>query len=54
VKSYADTGFLCSLYLPNSTTAAAGAAFRSVKPPVPITPHGFLELQAPVGDAPGV
>jgi len=45
VKSYADTGFLFSLYLPETTTAAASAAFRSVKPPVPITPHGFLELQ---------
>jgi predicted nucleic acid-binding protein len=45
VTSYADTGFLFSLYLPETTTPAASAAFRSVKPPVPVTPLGFLELR---------
>ena len=38
-------GFLFSLYLPETTTSAASAAFRSVKPPVPVTPLGFLELR---------
>jgi len=45
VRSYADTGFLFSLYLPETTTAAASAAFQSVKPPVPVTSLGFLELR---------
>lgn len=45
MKSYVDTGFLFSLYLPETTTAAASAAFRSVKPPVAITSLGFLELR---------
>ena len=45
MTSYADTGFLLSLYLPESTTAAANAAMRSVKPPLPLTPLGLLELQ---------
>lgn len=45
MKSYVDTGFLFSMYLPETTTAAASAAFRSVKPPVPITSLGFQELR---------
>jgi predicted nucleic acid-binding protein len=45
VRSYADTGFLVSLYLPETTTAAASTAFRKLEPPLPLTPLGFLELQ---------
>ena len=45
MKSYADTGLLISLYLPETTTKAASATFRSVKPPVPMTHLGFLELR---------
>jgi len=45
VKSYADTGFLLSLYLPETTTKRASRAFRSIESPLPISPLGFLELR---------
>jgi hypothetical protein len=45
MKSYADTGFLVSLYLNESTTAVASAVFQTVSPPVPLIPLGFLELR---------
>jgi hypothetical protein len=34
---YADTGFLLSLYLPETTTAAASTAVRRLRAPLPIT-----------------
>ena len=45
MKSYADTGFLVSLYLNEATTAAANAAVRTVRQPLPLIPLGFLELR---------
>jgi hypothetical protein len=45
MKCYGDTGFLLSLYLPETTTSAANAAMQSVKPPVLLTPLGLLELR---------
>jgi predicted nucleic acid-binding protein len=45
MKSYADTGFLVSLYLNETTTAAATAAVQTVRQPLPLIPLGFLELR---------
>jgi predicted nucleic acid-binding protein len=45
MKSYADTGFLISLYLNESTTAAANAAMQTLREPLPLIPLGFLELR---------
>lgn len=45
MKSYADTGFLVSLYLNEATTVAANAAVQSVRQPLPLIPLGFLELR---------
>ena len=45
MKSYADTGFLISLYLNEATTTAANAAVQTVRQPLPLIPLGFLELR---------
>ena len=45
MKSYADTGFLVSLYLNEATTTAANAAVQTVRQPLPLIPLGFLELR---------
>jgi hypothetical protein len=45
MKSYADTGFLISLYLNEATTAAANAAMQTLRQPLPLIPLGFLELR---------
>src|SRR6516164_4975614 len=45
MKSYADTGFLVSLYLNEATTTAANAAVQRVRQPLPLIPLGFLELR---------
>jgi hypothetical protein len=42
---YADTGFLLSLYLPETTTPAAVAALRRVALPVSLVHLGLLELR---------
>jgi hypothetical protein len=43
MKSYADTGFLVSLYLNEATTTVANAAVQTVRQPLPLIPPGFLE-----------
>ncbi len=45
MKAYADTGLLISLYLPETTTAAAQAAVSSLSSPLPLLPLGLLELR---------
>jgi PIN domain len=45
MKSYADTGFLVSLYLNEATTITANAAAQAVRQPLPMIPLGFLELR---------
>jgi predicted nucleic acid-binding protein len=45
MKSYADTGFLVSLYLNEATTTAANAAVQTVRQPLPLIPLGLLELR---------
>ena len=45
MKSYADTGFLVSLYLNEATTKAANVAVKTVRQPLPLIPLGFLELR---------
>jgi hypothetical protein len=42
---YADTGFLISLYINETTTAAANSAVKAVRQPLPLIPLGFLELR---------
>lgn len=42
---YADTGFLISLYLNETTTVAANRIFHSVALPVPLIALGVLELR---------
>lgn len=42
---YADTGFLLSLYLPESTTAAASAAMKRLVEPLPLISLTMLELR---------
>ena len=42
---FADTGFLASLYLKESTSARARAALQSASGPLPLTPLGLLELR---------
>lgn len=42
---YADTGFLLSLYLAESTTAAAATAMRAATLPLPLIPLTLLELR---------
>jgi predicted nucleic acid-binding protein len=45
MKSYADTGFLVSLYLNEATTGAANSAMQTLREPLPMIPLGFLELR---------
>lgn len=42
---YADTGFLLSLYLSETTTAAASTAVRRLRAPLPLTSLTRLELR---------
>lgn len=43
--AYADTGFLVSLYLEESSSKAADAALGPNRQPLPVTPPGMLELR---------
>jgi len=45
MKYYADTGFLLSLHLPETSSAAAAAAMQSVTEPLPVTPLLALEFR---------
>jgi predicted nucleic acid-binding protein len=45
MKSYADTGFLVSLYLHEAATAAANSVVQAIRQPLPMIPLGFLELR---------
>ncbi|MEO8429559.1 MAG: hypothetical protein ABI651_20895 [Verrucomicrobiota bacterium] len=42
---FADTGFLASLYLKESTSARARTAMQAAAVPLPLTPLGSLELR---------
>jgi predicted nucleic acid-binding protein len=43
--AFADTGFLVSLYLEESTSAAADTALGPAREPLPLTPLVLLELR---------
>src|SRR5579859_6758589 len=43
--AFADTGFLASLYLKESTSAQARAAIQAAPVVLPLTPLGMLELR---------
>ena len=43
--AYADTGFIASLYLPETTSERAIAAARRLKEPLPVTPLVLLEFR---------
>ena len=43
--AFADTGFLASLYLKESTSARARAALQATAAPLPLTPLGLLEFR---------
>ncbi len=45
MKSYADTGFLVSLYINERTTTAANIAVRLLRRPLPLIPLAYLELR---------
>jgi predicted nucleic acid-binding protein len=45
MKSYADTGFLVSLYINETTTTAANIAVQVVRHPLPLIPLAYLELR---------
>ena len=45
MKTYADTGLLLSLYLSETTSAAAVAVVRTGNEPLPLSPLNFLELR---------
>jgi predicted nucleic acid-binding protein len=45
MKSYADTGFLVSLYINETTTTAANTAVQVVRRPLPLIPLAYLELR---------
>ena len=45
MKSYADTGFLVSLYINERTTTAANIAVQLVRRPLPLIPLAYLELR---------
>jgi hypothetical protein len=45
MNSYADSGFLISLYLNEATTAAANVAMQTLRQPLPLIPLGLLELR---------
>jgi hypothetical protein len=42
---YADTGFLISLYINETTTVSANSALQAVTQPLPLIPLGLLELR---------
>ena len=44
MKSYADTGFVVSLYKAETTSAAAAATMKQLQPPIWLSPLGELEL----------
>jgi hypothetical protein len=44
LKSYADTSFLVSLYVPDAHSEAASAAMKQARGEVMITPFGEVEL----------
>ena len=43
--AFADTGFIASLYLEESTSKAADAALGAKRQPLPLTPLAHLELR---------
>jgi predicted nucleic acid-binding protein len=43
--AFADTGFIASLYLEESTSEAADAALGTNREPLPLTPLAMLELR---------
>jgi predicted nucleic acid-binding protein len=43
--AFADTGFIVSLYLEESTSGAADAALGTNREPLPVTPLAMLELR---------
>ncbi|HXR08522.1 MAG TPA: type II toxin-antitoxin system VapC family toxin [Candidatus Acidoferrum sp.] len=43
--AFADTGFIASLYLKESTSAQARAAIQASPAPLPLTPLAMLELR---------
>jgi predicted nucleic acid-binding protein len=43
--AYADTGFIASLYLEESTSQAAEMALKQLRGPLPLTPLTTLELR---------
>src|SRR5260221_11833071 len=45
MKSYADTGFLVSLYINERTTTAANIAVQLLRRPLPLIPLAYLELR---------
>jgi predicted nucleic acid-binding protein len=45
VVAFADTGFIASLYLEESTSKAADAVLGSNRGPLPLTPLALLELR---------
>jgi predicted nucleic acid-binding protein len=45
VVAFADTGFIASLYLEESTSKAADAALGAKRQPLPLTPLAALELR---------
>ena len=45
MKFYADTGFLLSLQLPETTSSAAAAAMQNVSEALPLTPLVALEFR---------
>ena len=45
MKYYADTGFLLSLHLQETTSAAAAAIMQTVTEPLPLTPLVALEFR---------
>ena len=45
MDSYADTGFLISLYINEATTATASLAVQNVTESLPLISLGFLELR---------
>ena len=45
MKYYADTGFLLSLHLQETTSAAAAGLMRTITEPLPVTPLVALEFR---------
>ncbi len=44
MKAYADTGFVVSLYKVETTSAAAAAMMKQLRPPIWLSPLGELEF----------